>query len=920
VTISVENRSIALPHTASVDDVVASLSTDVMTGLSSGEVAERLTTYGPNRLAESKRRPAFLRFLDQFRDLLIMILLVAAVVSFAVSGELKTPVVVLLVVFLNALIGFVQENRAEASLEALKKMLTASSRVRRDGDVMEVATDDLVPGDIVLVEAGDRIPADGRLVLAANLEIEEAALTGESHPSEKSTLLVDRADAPLGDRSCIAYMNTTVTRGRGEFVVTSTGMNTEIGRIAGLLRETETEKTPLQKQLEGLAHSLAKLSGLIVAAVFAIGLLRGNSVSELLNLAVALAVATIPEGLPAVTAVTLAVGVSKMAKKNAIVKRLASVETLGCTSIICSDKTGTLTLNEMTARRLVVQNRDHAVTGEGYSPEGSIEKIPGDVPFTMDNALMGMALCNDAVIRYENGDWQLVGDPTEGALAVLATKGGLDVADLRVRYPRVAEVPFDSSTKVMATFHEVIGSSGERVVRMFVKGAPDVVLERATHAIGSDGESVPSSQLRTELLAHNDRMANEGLRVLAVAQRDIVLDAWNEFTDTGADPSILMSDLVLMALIGIVDPPRPEAQVAIAEARTAGITVKMITGDHAVTARAIGRELGLGDGHGKVVAVTGNDLDQMTDDELASRIDEISVFARVAPEHKIRLVAALQRKGRIVAMTGDGVNDAPALKKADMGVAMGITGTEVTKEAATMVLTDDNFATIVGAVKRGRTIYDNIVKFVRFQLSTTLGFAMLFLAASIFDIAHGKPFAAIAILWVNIIMDGPPAMALGLDKGDSDIMRRAPRPVSEKILTPQRWGAIVYSSVIMALGTLGVLIWAPGPEAEAGVATAAGTMAFNTFVLFQFFNILNARSDRNSVFRRHTLTNPQLWIALVAVIVLQVGVTHVGFMQRLFDTTSISITQWLVSIAVASSVLWFEELRKAFVRRTSLNS
>ena len=920
MTISVENRSIALPHTASVDDVVASLSTDVMTGLSSGEVAERLTTYGPNRLAESKRRPAFLRFLDQFRDLLIMILLVAAVVSFAVSGELKTPVVVLLVVFLNALIGFVQENRAEASLEALKKMLTASSRVRRDGDVMEVATDDLVPGDIVLVEAGDRIPADGRLVLAANLEIEEAALTGESHPSEKSTLLVDRADAPLGDRSCIAYMNTTVTRGRGEFVVTSTGMNTEIGRIAGLLRETETEKTPLQKQLEGLAHSLAKLSGLIVAAVFAIGLLRGNSVSELLNLAVALAVATIPEGLPAVTAVTLAVGVSKMAKKNAIVKRLASVETLGCTSIICSDKTGTLTLNEMTARRLVVQNRDHAVTGEGYSPEGSIEKIPGDVPFTMDNALMGMALCNDAVIRYENGDWQLVGDPTEGALAVLATKGGLDVADLRVRYPRVAEVPFDSSTKVMATFHEVIGSSGERVVRMFVKGAPDVVLERATHAIGSDGESVPSSQLRTELLAHNDRMANEGLRVLAVAQRDIVLDAWNEFTDTGADPSILMSDLVLMALIGIVDPPRPEAQVAIAEARTAGITVKMITGDHAVTARAIGRELGLGDGHGKVVAVTGNDLDQMTDDELASRIDEISVFARVAPEHKIRLVAALQRKGRIVAMTGDGVNDAPALKKADMGVAMGITGTEVTKEAATMVLTDDNFATIVGAVKRGRTIYDNIVKFVRFQLSTTLGFAMLFLAASIFDIAHGKPFAAIAILWVNIIMDGPPAMALGLDKGDSDIMRRAPRPVSEKILTPQRWGAIVYSSVIMALGTLGVLIWAPGPEAEAGVATVAGTMAFNTFVLFQFFNILNARSDRNSVFRRHTLTNPQLWIALVAVIVLQVGVTHVGFMQRLFDTTSISITQWLVSIAVASSVLWFEELRKAFVRRTSLNS
>lgn len=920
MTTSLESPALALPHTSSVDVVVASMATELTSGLSSSQVAERLSTHGPNRLAESRRRPAFLRFADQFRDLLIMILLAAAVVSFAVSGELKTPIVVLVVVLANALIGFVQENRAEASLEALKKMLTASSRVRRDGEVMSVATDELVPGDIVLVEAGDRIPADGRLVLAANLEIDEAALTGESHPSEKSTLVVDRTDAPLGDRSCMAYMNTTVTRGRGELVVTATGMRTEIGRIAGLLRETETDKTPLQKQLEGLAHSLAKLSGVIVAAVFAIGLLRGNSVSELLNLAVALAVATIPEGLPAVTAVTLAVGVSKMARKNAIVKRLASVETLGCTSIICSDKTGTLTLNEMTARRLVVQNRDHAVTGEGYSPEGSIEKIPGDVPFTRDNALMGMALCNDAVIRNDNGDWQLVGDPTEGALAVLAAKGEIDVADIRARYPRVAEVPFDSATKLMATFHEVIGSSGERVVRMFVKGAPDVVLERATHAIGSDGESVPITAMHDDLVAHNDRLANEGLRVLAVAQRDISLDAWNEFIDSGADPSILVSDLVLMALIGIVDPPRPEAKVAIAEARTAGITVKMITGDHAVTARAIGRELGLGNGDGEVIAVTGNDLDQMSDDELATRIDDISVFARVAPEHKIRLVAALQRKGRIVAMTGDGVNDAPALKKADMGVAMGITGTEVTKEAATMVLTDDNFATIVGAVKRGRTIYDNIVKFVRFQLSTTLGFAMLFLAASIFDIAHGKPFAAIAILWVNIIMDGPPAMALGLDKGDSDIMQRSPRPIDERILTSRRWTAIVYSSVIMAVGTLGVLIWAPGPEAEAGVATVAGTMAFNTFVLFQFFNILNARSDRNSVFRRHTFTNPQLWSALVAVIVLQIGVTHVGFMQDLFDTTSISVAQWLVAIAVASSVLWLEELRKFFVRRTSPNT
>jgi len=904
-------------HSTSVDEVVRNLGSDVVSGLPDATVASRLAEHGPNLLAEADRDPAWLRFANQFRDVLILILLGAAIVSFAVSGELKTPIVVLTVVFLNAIIGFVQENRAEASLEALKKMLTANTRVRRGGVVRSVATQDIVPGDLVLVEAGDRVPADGRIVLAANLEIEEAALTGESHPSTKNTDTVDKHDAPLGDRHCMAYMNTTVTRGRAEILVTSTGMNTEIGRIAGLLRATETEKTPLQKQLEGLAHSLAKLSAVIVAAVFAIGLVRGNEVGELLNLAVALAVATIPEGLPAVTAVTLAIGVAKMAKKNAIVKRLASVETLGCTNVICSDKTGTLTLNEMTARSLVVQDRDHAVSGEGYSPVGEIIPHPDDTPLAIDTALLAMTLCNDAVIRNDDSDWNLVGDPTEGALVVLAGKGGIDHTIVRKQYPRVAEVPFDSTTKLMATFHPFAGSDGVREVRMFVKGAPDVVIGRSSLVIGPDGGALHVAEQTSLLLGHNDRLAADGMRVLAVAQRSISIEAWDEFVAAGSDPANLMDGLTLLALVGIVDPPRPEAKTAIAEARSAGISVKMITGDHAVTARAIGEELGLGEG--EVVAVTGADLDRMSDEELDARIDEISVFARVAPEHKIRLVAALQRKGNIVAMTGDGVNDAPALKKADMGVAMGITGTEVTKEAATMVLTDDNFATIVGAVKRGRTIYDNIVKFVRFQLSTTLGFALLFLAASLLGIANGKPFAAIAILWVNIIMDGPPAMALGLDSSDADIMRRRPRPVGERILTRSRWGAVVFSSTIMALGTLAVLQWAPGAEAEAGVATVAGTMAFNTFVLFQFFNILNVRSDRHSVFGRYTFSNHQLWMALTSVIALQVAVTHVGFVQNLFDTTSISATQWLVCIAVASSVLWLEELRKIVIRRQPIN-
>jgi Ca2+-transporting ATPase len=912
VSLSVAEEIRAHAHARPFSEVAEELQVDVSTGLSSNDASVRLESYGLNQLAEAKRRPALLRFLDQFRDVLILILLGAAVVSFVVSRELKTPLVVLVVVLLNSFIGFIQEQRADASLNALKKMLASNTRVRRDGKTLSVPSGEVVPGDVVLVEAGDRVPADGRIAVAVNLEIDESALTGESQPAAKSNDVVTRAEAALGDRICMAYMNTTVTRGRAELIVTSTGMSTEIGRIAGLLRATEIEQSPLQRQLEGLAHSLAKLSAVIVAAVVAIGLWRGDGISDILNLAVALAVATIPEGLPAVTAVTLAIGVATMAKQNAIVKRLSSVETLGCTSVICSDKTGTLTLNEMTARRLVSAGVELAVSGEGYSPIGEISGERSEAPFALENALIGMALCSDAVVHEVEGEWSLVGDPTEGALVVLAMKGGVDVLGARSSHPRVAEVPFDSSLKFMATFHRLATTSGNEVVRMFVKGAPDVILDRSSTVIGNGGAALAMVDARGDLLAHNDRLAGEGMRVIAIAQRDFPLDAWTEFESSGIPPVDLVGDLVLLSLVGIVDPPRPEAKLAIAEAKQAGIDVKMITGDHASTARAIGKELGLIEG--SATAVTGAELDTLSDDELDRRIDEVSVFARVAPEHKIRLVAALQRKNRVVAMTGDGVNDAPALKKSDIGVAMGITGTEVTKEAATMVLTDDNFTTIVGAVKRGRAIYDNIVKFVRFQLSTTLGFALLFLAASITGIADGKPFAAIAVLWVNLIMDGPPAMALGLDRPDFGVMQRRPRPMSERILTKSRWVAVSFASVIMAGGTLLVLAFAPGDAAKAGVATVAGTMAFNTFVLFQFFNILNVRNDRLTVFRRETLRNRNLWGALVAVISLQIGVTHWGPMQRLFDTTSISLVQWGVCALVASTVLWLEELRKFVVR------
>ena len=848
-------------------------------GLTSDQVEELRAEHGPNELAAAPRVPAWRRFLAQFTDLLILILLGAAVIAFVVSGELKTPLVVLTVVLLNAVIGFVQENRAEASLDALKNMLVTHSRVRRDGELRSVNAVELVPGDVVLVEAGDRIPADGHLLHSVNLEVDESALTGESTPVSKDHS-VEPHDAPLADRRWMVHMNSTVTRGRAEFHVTSTGMRTEIGRIADLLRNTDTERTPLQKQLDGLAHSLAKLAGGIVAAVFVIGLLRGEEVSDLLLTAVALAVAAIPEGLPAVTVVTLAIGVSKMARRNAIVKRLASVETLGCTTVICSDKTGTLTLNEM-----------HAVDFVTPHPE------------LRTAALVAMSLCNDAEVRKnDDGTWSRVGDPTETALVVLATEQGFDVREMRSLHPRLGEAPFDSAVKYMATVHEFVDSSGETVVRLLVKGAPDVLLTRA----------LPDPASRDRMMEHHDRMAAGGLRVMAVAQREFSLDAWNEFASTGEDVHGLVHDLTLLGFVGIVDPARPEARDAIAIAHRAGISVKMITGDHATTAAAIGRELGL-----EGEAVTGADLERMDDDELDRRIDDITVFARVAPEHKMRLVAALQRKGNVVAMTGDGVNDAPALKKADLGIAMGITGTEVSKEAATMVLTDDNFATIVKAVERGRTIYANIVKFVRFQLSTTLGFAILFLLAASFGIANGKPFTAIAILWVNIIMDGPPAMALGIDRTDGDTMQRAPRPGNERILTRSRWTAVALSATVMALGTLAVLQWAPGGDVKAGVPSVAGTMAFNTFVLFQFFNILNARHDNRSVVHRDTLTNRALWVALAAVLLLQVGVTHLGPLQELFDTTDISLAQWGVCTLVAASVLVVEELRKLIVRHRS---
>ncbi|WP_055596824.1 cation-translocating P-type ATPase [Streptomyces hirsutus] len=889
----------ALPPT----DATARLEVDPGVGLSSDEAARRLAEHGPNQLDEAPREPRWRAFLRQFQDLLIIILLVAAVVSLVVSQEWETPIAIAVVVLLNATIGFVQESRAEAALDALREMTVTHATVRRDGRLMQLAAGELVPGDVVTLAPGDRVPADGRLLTSASLEVQESVLTGEAQAVAKDAGAEVAEDAPLADRVTAVFMNTAVTRGRGEVTVTATGMSTETGRIADMLHSAKPGPTPLQRQIDTLSRTLALIAGLVIALVFVLGLVRGQDFGDLFISAVSLAVAAIPEGLPAVVAFTLAMGTGRMAKKGAIVKKLASVETLGSTTQICTDKTGTLTLNQMTAREMLLAGRRLTLSGEGYSSEGRIRTTDGQpLPQTLDHALTAMGLCTDAVIR----DGEVVGDPTEGALVVLAEKGGIDVTGLRQERPRRLEVPFDSDYKFMATFHDWTDDSGRAVVRCFVKGAPDVLAGRADRLVGEEGILPFDDAARRRFDEGNASLAEQGMRVMALGMEDFPADGFR----APQDPKDLLDRIVLTAMVGIVDPPRPEARTAIAECIDAGIRVRMITGDHAVTAGAIARELGI-----PGAAVTGAELDRIDDETaLAERLDEVGVVARVSPEHKIRIVRALQDRGDVVAMTGDGVNDAPALRKADIGVAMGVTGTEVTKEAGTMVLTDDNFATIVSAVREGRGIYDNIVKFTRFQVSTALGFVATFLIASLTGLSGGAPFTALQILFVNLVMDGPPAMSLGVDPVSPDAMKRKPRPADERILSRQRLTRILLASTVMAAGTLAVLIWAPGPEPKLGEATVAGTMAFVTFVFFQVFNLLNVRHDTRSVFSRETLQNTSAFVATGAVIALLIVIVETDALHGFFTTIDLTPGQWLACAAVGSAILWTGEVLKTVLR------
>jgi Ca2+-transporting ATPase len=883
-------------HGMAAAEVCRELDVAPATGLEPAEVERRRAQHGPNKLAEPEKEPGWHAFLRQYQDLMQLVLVGAAVVSVAALQEWHTAIVVLAVTLLNAILGLNQEGKAAESVAALQRMLVLKAHVRRGGEIVDVPAEELVPGDIVSFEAGDKIPADGRLLVAATLEIEEAALTGESTPTPKSTGPVEGEAVALSDRLDMAYMNSTVTRGRGEMVVTATGMATEVGRISGLLSSVPQEKTPLTRQLDQLTMVVATMAGIALALVIVLGVAHGKDLDQLFVIGISVAVAAIPTELPAVVTSMLSLGTRALAAKGAIVKRLRSVETLGSTSAICTDKTGTLTLNQMTASELIVVGRRYAVDGEGYSTEGRILHVAGEGETSLEPFLLPMALANDASVS----GGEIVGDPTEAALVVLAAKGGLDVDGTRRAYPRVAEVPFDSDYKLMATFHEM-EADGRRVVRCLVKGAPDVLLARSVAARGADGEAVPMETGRDQVIAANDRLAREGLRVLAVASRDIDPEVFAPDGELLAE----VRDLTLLALVGIVDPPRREARDAIARCREAGIRVRMITGDHVTTAAAIGAQLGI-----EGEALSGTEFAALSDAELEQRLDSLGVVARVAPEDKVRLVDVLKRQGNVVAMTGDGVNDAPALRRADIGVAMGITGTEVTKEAGDMILTDDNFATIVEAVDGGRGLYDNLMKYVRVQLVMLGGFILTFLGAAIFNVAGGEPLTPLQILWVNFAIDLFLAVGLGFDAPVPGLMTRRPRDAAARIVSRGLAARLTLASVAMAGLAVGIVAWG---EARYDLKVAT-TMGLTTLSLMHVAASLEAREPTGTVFARYTIENARFLQMIGAAVVLAILVTALGPLQRIFGTTSLTSRQWGICVLGPIALLLLLELGKLIDR------
>ncbi len=889
-------------HSLDTSEVVAILNSKPE-GLGDEEAKRRLARFGPNELVKKRGTSPGIIFLEQFKNFLIIILLVAIVLS-AIMGEVADAVTILAIVLFAAGLGFAQEYRAERAMEALKRMAAPTTSVFRDGREVDVTARELVPGDIIILRTGDRIAADARLIEAINLRIDEASLTGESTPVEKETVALNR-ETSVGDRNNMVFSGTAAVYGRGTAVVTATGMATEFGKIAAMLQKVGKEQTPLQINLDRMGKWVG-IGALCLCFVLAgIGVMRGHQIVEMLIWGVSLAVAAVPEALPAVVTISLALGVQRMVHRHALIRKLPAVETLGCTTVICSDKTGTLTQDQMTIRSIYVDDKLIDVTGVGYEPKGEFHFAgktldPGEEAELQRLLLIG-SLCNDTSLVSTNGAWEIKGDPTEGAMVVTAAKAGLWQEELQKQFPRIQEIPFSSETKRMTTVHQ---TPQGRIA--YSKGAPEVILNCCSYIYKDGRETRLTDGDKSNVLSVSHEMAGDAFRVLGIA--------YKRLTHTLGPHETIEEGMVLVGLAGMIDPPREEVKQAIKLCDQASIKSVMITGDHKLTAVAIAKELGiLKEG----VALTGSDIDNLSDDEFEALVNRIEVYARVSPSHKLRVVEALTRKGHVVAMTGDGVNDAPALMKADIGVAMGITGTDVAKEASDMVLTDDNFASIVAAVEEGRGIFGNIKKYLIYLLSCNLGeillMAMVILFGPFFGLPVGTiPLIAIQLLYVNLATDGLPAIALSIDPPDPNIMSQKPRPRKQTIFTLPVLRYLVGAGIWTTLVTLGVFLWAMNSGRD--LIQAQG-LCFITLILIEFFNAFNCRSLRYSVFKIGFLSNKWLLYAIGVTLAITISIFYVPFLQVIFHTYALSLKDWLIAVLSASTIFFVAEIYKLIVSR-----
>ena len=885
-------------YSRSAEETASGVGVSVDTGLSGVEAAARLARNGPNALAAEASAPGWKRFLAQYKSYMQIILVGAAIASILI-GEVATGLAVLLITALNALGGLRQQGKAESAMNALQSMLKTSARVRRDGTEVKVDADQVVVGDVVLLAAGDDVCADGRLIEATSLQIDESALTGESVPASKGTEVITDANPVLGDQSNMAFMNTPVTHGSGVMIVTGTGGNTAVGTISGMLKSTPTLKTPMTAQLDTLTLWIAGAAGLTIAIMFALGIQRGESTTVIFTTAIALALAAVPMAMPTVLQVIMSTGSTKLAAQGAVVKSLDSVETLGSTSAINSDKTGTLTMNQVTVVEVIDPTDRYSISGMGYGLEGEVHHAAGNTN-TIEAAILPFLISNDAKLV----DGKVVGDPTEGALLVLGHKVKLDIEGTQAAYPRLATLPFDPTYKFMATFCDAKDDAGNPVVRVFVKGAGPAVIAQASTALAG-GQSIPwGEQQDTRANQEMERLGGKGLRVMAAAMRDLDPAGF----DPGGDLLSLVSDLQMTAIVGMIDPPRAESMDAVKAAQDANIRVRMVTGDDVVTGAAIARQLGI-----PGEAILGTELAAMSEEERLERIDHIGVVGRVAPEHKVLMVETLRKKGDVVAMTGDGVNDAPAIKAADIGIAMG-SGTQVAKNAGRMILTDDNFATIVRAVSEGRKLYDNMLKYIRFMLVALVTYVATFLMASILNIAGGQPFSAVQILWINFLITAPVGIALGLDKETPGLMTRMPRPRAASIMSTSVITTVGLVGVFMAVAINLVIVYGENSYGEGEIGSTMGLVAFSLMLVIAAFE---SRDERATLLTAETFDNRTLNITALVEIALAVMIARGGDLTSLLGAAGLTDTQWLIGAAPALVLLILWEIGKAIARSRS---